>query len=82
MYVWTKKTPGLIEELHNLLIVKKKPFLGICVGMQMLANDSEENGTHKGLGWIEGYIKALPKNKLKMPHIWDGILLAQQIKMN
>ncbi len=66
------KTPGLIEELYEYAIVKKKPFLGICVGMQMLANDSEENGFHKGLGWIEGNIKALPKNKLKMPHMgWN-----------
>ena len=66
------KTPGLIEELYEYAIVKKKPFLGICVGMQMLANDSEENGLHQGLGWIEGNIKALPKNKLKMPHMgWN-----------
>ena len=56
-----KNTPGLIEELVNFALVKKKPFLGICVGMQMLANYSEENGLHKGLGWIDGYIKALPK---------------------
>jgi len=69
-----KNTPGLIEELVNFALVKKKPFLGICVGMQMLANYSEENGLHKGLGWIDGYIKALPKTNIKMPHMgWNVV---------
>jgi len=69
-----KKTKGLVEELYNFAIIKKKPFLGICVGMQMLANDSEENGIHKGLGWIDGHIKALPKNDLKLPHMgWNKV---------
>ena len=67
-----KKTPGLIDELQEFALVKKKPFLGICVGMQMLANDSEENGFHKGLGWIDGHIKALPAKNLKLPHMgWN-----------
>ena len=67
-----KKTPGLIDELSDFAIIKKKPFLGICVGMQMLANVSEENGLHKGLGWINGQIKALPKVNIKMPHMgWN-----------
>tara|TARA_B100000575_G_scaffold293627_1_gene305671 strand:+ start:625 stop:1245 length:621 start_codon:yes stop_codon:yes gene_type:complete len=67
-----KKKPGLIDELYNFAIVRKKPFLGICVGMQMLASDSKENGYHKGLGWIEGTIKPLPNKNLKMPHMgWN-----------
>ena len=67
-----KKTPGLVDELYDFAIVKKKPFLGICVGMQMLANDSEENGIHEGFGWIEGHIKKLPSKDLKMPHMgWN-----------
>ncbi len=69
-----KKTPGLVDELYNYAIIKQKPFLGICVGMQMLANDSEENGLHKGLGWIDGHIKALPNKNLKMPHMgWNVV---------
>ena len=69
-----KNTPGLIDELTEFAIIKKKPFLGICVGMQMLANDSEENGLHIGLGWIDGHIKALPKKNLKMPHMgWNKV---------
>ena len=67
-----KNIKGLIDEIHNHAINKKKPFLGICVGMQMLANESEEKGIHQGLGWIEGKIKKLPEKDLKMPHMgWN-----------
>ena len=46
--------------------------MGICVGMQLLAIDSEENGNHLGLGWIKGHIKKMPTKKLKMPHMgWN-----------
>ena len=69
-----KKKDGLIEELYKFAIINKKPFLGICVGMQMLATSSEENGVHEGLGWIEGRIKPLPKNNLKLPHMgWNAV---------
>ena len=67
-----KKTDGLIDELSEFALIKKKPFLGICVGMQMLANISEENGNHEGLGWIDGQIKLLPGDNLKLPHMgWN-----------
>ena len=67
-----KNIKGLIDELYNHAINKKKPFLGICVGMQMLANESEEKGLHQGLGWIKGKIKKLPDPNLKMPHMgWN-----------
>ena len=67
-----KKTDGLIDELCEFALIKKKPFLGICVGMQMLANMSEENGVHEGLGWISGQIKILSGNNLKLPHMgWN-----------
>jgi glutamine amidotransferase len=45
-----KGIPGMIDELNNFVVVKKKPFFGICVGMQLLANNSLENGNHKG--WV------------------------------
>ena len=75
--------PGLAEELYNFAIVKKKPFLGICVGMQMLATVSEENGIHKGLDFIEGNIKPLPRNNnLKMPHMgWNTVKPTSQNKL-
>ena len=69
-----KKKAGLIDELYDFALIKKKPFLGICVGMQMLASNSEENGFHEGLGWIEGTIKPLPGKDLKMPHMcWNNV---------
>ena len=77
-----KNTPGLIEELYNFAIIKKRPFLGICVGMQMLASESQENGIHKGLGWVEGTIKPLPNNNLKMPHMgWNYVKTVSDNKL-
>ena len=72
-----RNIPGMIEAINEFAIEKKKPFFGICVGMQLLADNSEENGNHNGLGWISGTIKKLPSNKLKMPHMgWNSIKLA------
>ena len=70
------KLPGMLDALNNFAIIQKKPFLGICVGMQLLALDSEENGNHKGLGWVDGHIKKLPSLNIKMPHMgWNSIRL-------
>jgi len=70
------KISGILDTLYNFAVIKKKPFLGICVGMQLLALDSEENGNHKGLGWINGHIKKLPSKNIKMPHMgWNSIKL-------
>ena len=66
---------GMVNQLTKSVIQNKIPFLGICVGMQLLANVSFENGQHKGLGWIPGQIKKLPiKNGLKLPHMgWNEV---------
>jgi glutamine amidotransferase len=69
-----KNIPGMIESLKENIVTNKKPFLGICVGMQLLANTSYENGEHKGLGWIEGEIKKLKVGRLKLPHMgWNNV---------
>ena len=63
-----------VDLLKDEVCSKKKPFLGICVGMQLLADISEENGIHNGFGWIEGRIKKLPNKNIKMPHMgWNNI---------
>ena len=68
------KIPGMIEELNKFALIQKKPFFGICIGMQLLADNSLENGNHNGLGWISGTIKKLPNKELKMPHMgWNSI---------
>ena len=77
-----KKTDGLIDELSEFALIKKKPFLGICVGMQMLAKKSEENGDHEGLGWIDGQIKLLPEDNLKLPHMGWNLVMPTNSKNN
>ena len=70
-----KNLPGMIETLHENVLQKKKPFLGICVGMQLLATEGKEKGNHKGLNWIEGkVIKIKKKRNLKIPHMgWNTV---------
>ena len=66
-----------IEILEDEVINKKKPFLGICVGMQLLAEKSEEFGEHKGLGWIKGKVVKL-KSKI-LPHVgWNNLVLTKK----
>ncbi len=77
-----KKTDGLIDELSEFALIKKKPFMGICVGMQMLAKKSEENGDHEGLGWIDGQIKLLPGDNLKLPHMGWNLVIPKNSKYN
>ena len=63
------KAMGYYDEIlnHNL---KNKPLLGICLGMQMMFNESEEFGKHIGLGLIEGKVKKLPNEiKMKLPNV-------------
>ncbi|MCA0406643.1 MAG: imidazole glycerol phosphate synthase subunit HisH [Proteobacteria bacterium] len=67
---------GLEEVLHETVRVKGRPFLGICVGMQLLADVGEERGLTKGLGWVPGRVVALdPKERhLKVPHMgWNTL---------
>ena len=65
-----------IEEIKNEALNKKKPFLGICLGMQLLASESEEFGFSKGLDLIKGKIKFLGNLgcRDKVPHIgWNSV---------
>ena len=63
------------EPLKNEILIDKKPLLGICLGMQILFTDSEENGYHKGLNLLEGNVIKIPKNnKIRIPHVgWNDI---------
>jgi imidazole glycerol-phosphate synthase subunit HisH len=62
---------GLLEVLRDEAIDRRKPILGICLGMQMMAEASEEDGTHLGLSWIPGRVRRLKPDQpdLKVPHI-------------
>jgi glutamine amidotransferase len=64
---------GLVEPVIRG-IEKGKPFLGICLGLQLLFEESEEFGNCKGLGLIKGKVKRFPKGDLKVPHMgWNSI---------
>ena len=67
---------GLEEALTEAVLRKARPFLGICVGMQLLAEVGLEHGRHSGLGWIEGEVSALTPHDdtLKIPHMgWNQV---------
>ena len=51
---------GWRNALHEVAIVKEKPILGICLGMQIFADVGEEGGQTKGLSWVSGEVKKLP----------------------
>jgi glutamine amidotransferase len=70
--------PGVVPVLKDVVLARGRPFLGICVGMQLLADRSLEHGVHPGLGWIEGEIRRLtPADEaLKVPHMgWNELAL-------
>lgn len=70
------ETDGMIEALREVVERKARPFLGICIGMQLLATTGREHGTTEGLGWIPGEVVPLrPSNPgLKVPHMgWNTI---------
>lgn len=67
---------GMIAAMDEAVRVHAKPFLGICVGMQLLAETGEEHGIHKGLGWIGGTVRHLEPNDAacKIPHMgWNDV---------
>lgn len=72
------KRKRLIPILKEQVLEKKKPYLGICLGLEFLAEKSYEGGTHEGLGWIKGTVtRILPTDSsLKVPHIgWNDTLI-------
>ena len=73
--------PGMVEALREKVLKDGAPFLGICVGMQLLATVGVEFGRHAGLGWIAGQVvKITPSDpNLKIPHMgWNELVIAQK----
>jgi len=73
------RATGLADGLHQSVQVDGKPFLGICVGMQVLAERCEEFGSHVGLGWIPGTVSRLTTTPqtLQLPHVgWNNIAVS------
>jgi imidazole glycerol-phosphate synthase subunit HisH len=68
----------LIEPLRVAVFERRRPFLGICLGMQLLARDSAEHGQHEGLGWLDATVERFDidqsDRKLKVPHMgWNDV---------
>lgn len=75
---------NLVELLNEQVIDQKKPYLGICLGLQFLAKESHEHGSHKGLGWVNGVVeKIAPENdSFRIPHIgWNDVHIKQSSRL-
>ncbi|MFN4100925.1 MAG: imidazole glycerol phosphate synthase subunit HisH [Pararhodobacter sp.] len=69
--------PGMVEALEEAVLQKGRPFLGICVGMQLMADTGLEDGETRGLGWIHGLVEGLEAGPgLPVPHVgWNALRL-------
>ena len=75
---------GLVDCLNEFAISKKKPLLGICVGLQMFADIGYEETETKGLGWVPGKVSKIDNQdgKYKLPHIgWNQINIVKDSKI-
>lgn len=69
--------PGMVDALNERVIGQAAPFLGICVGMQLMADAGQEFGTTPGLGWIKGIVAKLePEDpEARVPHMgWNDVV--------
>ena len=74
---------GLVSILRAEVNEHKKPFLGICLGMQLLADNGYEDGETEGLGFIEGSVREIPAHNLPIPHIgWNDVSIKQDTYFN
>jgi len=77
------KSLNLDEILNEVVTIKKKPILGICVGMQLMCKSSEEDGGANGLGFIDTECKKFSNKNLKIPHVgFNQVKLNFKAKMN
>ncbi len=69
--------PGMVDALNEATGPGAKPFLGICVGMQLMAEAGEEHGRHAGLGWVKGTVRLIETTDatIKIPHMgWNDVV--------
>ena len=68
-----------IPFLEKKVLIEKKPILGICVGMQLMANIGNEFGKNVGLGWIKGSVDLIEAKQLPLPHIgWNSVKIEKE----
>ena len=70
----------LIDPIKEQILSNEKPILGICLGMQLLADNSEEKGSYEGLGLIKGTVKKInTQKKYRLPHIgWNDLKIVNE----
>jgi glutamine amidotransferase len=67
------KEYGLLDILNDQVLIKLKPILGICLGMQLFSESGTEPEYSKGLGWIKGEVVKIPNSGLRIPHLgWNN----------
>ena len=72
--------PGMGDALEDAVIRRARPFLGICVGMQLMATRGIEHGAFDGLGWLDGEVSPLTPSddSLKIPHMgWNELVIGE-----
>ncbi len=72
------RASGLVDALDAEVRGNGRPFIGLCLGMQLLASEGREHGIHRGLGWVEGTVDRLPASTdgktLRVPHVgWNDL---------
>ena len=75
-----KAVPGMVAALDEAVRKQATPFLGICVGMQLLASVGREFGDHPGLGWIDGEVVIIEPSRpeIKVPHMgWNDLRIVR-----
>ncbi|MFG1181832.1 imidazole glycerol phosphate synthase subunit HisH [Xanthobacter versatilis] len=73
--------PGMVEAMTEVVKERGRPFLGICVGLQLLAERGLEHGVTEGLGWIRGEVERIAPTdpELKIPHMgWNTLQTARE----
>jgi glutamine amidotransferase len=74
---------GFLPAIERSALLEGRPLLGICVGMQLMADFSEELGRHAGLGWVGGTVTELRPDAargIRVPHVgWDNVLFTEEM---
>jgi glutamine amidotransferase len=75
---------GFVQVLDEHVRSRKIPFLGLCLGMQLVATESVEHGAHRGLGWVSGHVVRIEPNgrPIRVPHIgWNDVRFAEGTRL-